>query len=229
MTEITTSHFFDGNAVRTVAKADGSLWFVGNDVCKALGINDARQALEKLDDDERGVCFSPTPSGPQEMRVISESGLYALVMRSRGAMTPGSTQYRFRKWVTGDVLPSIRKTGSYRSGDELVPNDVNDLMRVVQQFVRQREAAIEAERNAERARAEAEHARAESLLNERTQVIADMRAAERVRDSALRKLEAVAKHAYKSMRECSDELGADHGDLLARAEAGNVLPLLPRK
>lgn len=114
MAEQTVTPFqFDGERrLRTVIR-DGAPWFVANDVCAILGIADARQALDKLDDDERGGCSVPTPSGDQTMRVVSESGLYALVLRSRDAMTPGTVAHRFRKWVTAEVLPAIRRTGSY--------------------------------------------------------------------------------------------------------------------
>ena len=67
----------------------------------------------KLDDDEKGICSVKTHGGDQEVSVITESGLYALALRCRDAMTPGSAAYRFRKWVTAEVLPSIRKTGGY--------------------------------------------------------------------------------------------------------------------
>lgn len=111
MSSITPFHF-ENIEVRVVT-SDGEPWFVANDVCAVLGISDARQALEKLDDDERGGCSVPTPSGTQKMRIINESGLYTLILRSRGATTTGTIPHRFRKWVTAEVLPSIRKTGAY--------------------------------------------------------------------------------------------------------------------
>jgi prophage antirepressor-like protein len=75
-----------------------------------LGIANARDALAKsLDDDEKGVENIYTPGGPQKMSVINESGLYTLILRSnKPAARP------FRKWVTAEVLPAIRKTGFYR-------------------------------------------------------------------------------------------------------------------
>jgi prophage antirepressor-like protein len=75
-----------------------------------LGIANARDALAKsLDDDEKGVENIYTPGGPQQMSVINESGLYTLILRSnKPAARP------FRKWVTAEVLPAIRKTGSYQ-------------------------------------------------------------------------------------------------------------------
>ncbi len=91
-----------------ITDLDGAPWFVAKDVCEALGISDVRQAVGRLDEDERSGCSIPTPGGNQTSRVVSESGLYALIMQSRKPEAK-----RFRKWVTSEVLPSIRKTGGY--------------------------------------------------------------------------------------------------------------------
>lgn len=104
--------YFNSNEVRTTL-IDGQPWFVAKDVCNVLDISDHFQACDKLDEDERGRCLIPTPSGQQEMLVVSESGFYVLILRCRDAVTPGTTPYKFRKWVTSEVLPSIRKTGTY--------------------------------------------------------------------------------------------------------------------
>lgn len=117
---------FESQVIRTVWQGENP-WFVGNDVCRVLQISDARQAIEKLDDDERGGCSVPTPSGNQTMRVVSEGGLYTLILRSREATTPGSLPHRFRKWVTGEVLPTLRKTGRY---DMTGRGDVSDPARI---------------------------------------------------------------------------------------------------
>jgi prophage antirepressor-like protein len=92
---------------------DGNPWFSAKDVSDALGLRNSRKAIAMLDDDEKGVTSSYTPGGMQAVNVISESGLYTLILRCRDAVTPGTIPYRFRKWVTGEVLPQIRKTGSY--------------------------------------------------------------------------------------------------------------------
>ncbi len=107
-TEVTSFHF-ESHEVRTISR-DGNPWFVAKDVCNVLGIRwNGSQSIEFLDDDEKGVGFLPTPSGEQEMLIINESGLYTLILRSnKPAAKP------FRKWVTAEVLPAIRKTGSYR-------------------------------------------------------------------------------------------------------------------
>ena len=106
MSNITTFNF-DALQVRAVLR-DGEPWFVAADVCAALEIADVRQAVERLDDSERGGCTVPTPGGPQEVRAVNESGMYALIFTSRKPEAQ-----RFRRWVTSEVLPSIRRTGRY--------------------------------------------------------------------------------------------------------------------
>lgn len=93
-------------------------WFVAKDICDALFIKNPTQALKSLDDDERAmfnIGRSKITGGGGETNIINESGMYALVMRSRDAMKEGTPQHRFRKWVTSEVLPSIRKTGGYHT------------------------------------------------------------------------------------------------------------------
>ena len=98
---------FEDNAVR-VTDIDGEPWFVAADVARVLDFRDAYNATRVLDDDEKGTHNVSTPSGDQEMNVINESGLYHLVLVSRKPEAK-----KFRKWVTAEVLPSIRKTGAY--------------------------------------------------------------------------------------------------------------------
>ena len=97
---------FDEYAIRTVIGADGEPWFVAADLLDALTLD--RKALERLDDDEKGVNSIHTLGGDQQMTVINESGLYSLILTSRKPEAK-----RFKKWITSEVLPSIRKTGSY--------------------------------------------------------------------------------------------------------------------
>ena len=101
---------------------DGAPWFVAMDVCRAIGIANHRDAVRKFDSDEKGVGSTDTLGGEQETTIISESGLYTLILRCRDAVTPGTIPYRFRKWVTGEVLPQIRRTGRYVR-EELSPAD----------------------------------------------------------------------------------------------------------
>ena len=103
---------FDEHPIRVVVR-DGEPWFVAADVCRALDIKNSRDALAALDADEKGVGSTDTLGGPQKMAVISESGLYTLILRCRQATTPGTVPHRFRKWVTAEVLPAIRRKGSY--------------------------------------------------------------------------------------------------------------------
>lgn len=86
---------------------DGEPWFVANDVCEILGIANSRDALSRLDSDEQGVGNTYAYRG-QKMNIVNESGLYSLIFQSR---KPAAR--KFRKWVTMEVLPSIRRTGKY--------------------------------------------------------------------------------------------------------------------
>lgn len=114
-------NFESESCVRAII-IDGAPWFVAMDVCRAIGIANHRDAVRKLDDDEKGVGSTYTLGGEQDTTIISESGLYTLILRCRDAVTPGTIPYRFRKWVTGEVLPQIRQTGRYVR-EELSPAD----------------------------------------------------------------------------------------------------------
>lgn len=115
------SFSFDQSFNVRVVMVYGDPWFVAADVCAALGIVNNRDALEKLDDDERGVGLTDTTEGVREVGIINESGLYTLILRCRNATKPGTVPHRFRKWVTSEVLPSIRKTGSYQIPNPEIP------------------------------------------------------------------------------------------------------------
>ena len=104
--------FASTNQIRVIV-IDGEPWFVAADVCAAINIVNSRDAVAKLDDDERGVGLTDTLGGTQSLTIISEPGLYTLILRCRDAVKPGTVAHRFRKWVTGEVLPAIRKTGRY--------------------------------------------------------------------------------------------------------------------
>jgi prophage antirepressor-like protein len=106
---------FEGECLVRVVERDSDPWFVAADVCRAIGISNVSDAAERLDEDEKGIASTDTLRGQQEMLIISEGGLYTLILRSRQATTPGTVQHRFRKWVTGEVLPAIRKTGKYEA------------------------------------------------------------------------------------------------------------------
>lgn len=98
---------YESNEVRTVMR-NGEPWFCLVDVCRVLGITNHKNVFARLDNDEKGVHEMDTLGGKQKMSIINESGLYNVILRSdKPEAKP------FRKWVTGTVLPSIRKTGSY--------------------------------------------------------------------------------------------------------------------
>lgn len=95
--------------VRTVS-IDGEPWFVGRDIALALGYINTKDALSRhVDADDKGGSRITTPSGEQEMTIINESGLYSLVLSSK---LP--TAKKFKRWITHDVIPAIRKTGGYQ-------------------------------------------------------------------------------------------------------------------
>ena len=103
---------FEQHSIRTIIIKDEP-WFIAKDLCDAINISNYRDAIERLDEDEKGVALTDTLGGKQEMAVVSESGMYTLILRCRDAVKKGSVPHRFRKWVTAEVLPAIRKTGSY--------------------------------------------------------------------------------------------------------------------
>ena len=104
---------FDGVNVRVVY-LNGDPWFVAKDVCVALEISNSRDALKALDVDEKNtVALSYGIRGNPNHSVVSESGFYKLIARSRKAVTPGTFAHRFSNWVFRNVIPGIRKTGAY--------------------------------------------------------------------------------------------------------------------
>jgi len=99
---------FEGFGLRALL-LNGEPWFVASDVCEALALNNVSQACSRLDDDERTDITTNDVTGRLQATVcINESGLYSLILTSRKPEAK-----RFKKWVTAEVLPSIRKTGGY--------------------------------------------------------------------------------------------------------------------
>ena len=98
---------YSGNQLRTVKQADG-LWWVLRDVCDVLGLSTPARVAERLDADEKGVSLIHTPGGEQKVTIINEPGLYSVILRSDKPEAKA-----FKRWVTGEVLPSIRRTGAY--------------------------------------------------------------------------------------------------------------------
>jgi len=121
----TMSISFDGKSVRYAFRGDDT-WWVAADLCKVLGLGNTSVAVNGnpnqgqpgLDDDEKGLITHDTPGGPQDLLSVNESGLYALIFKSRKPEAK-----RFRKWVSRDVLPSIRKYGYYALSDDRVARE----------------------------------------------------------------------------------------------------------
>lgn len=111
-------------SVRT-SNINGEPWFVGKDVCEAFGDTNYRRSLSNIDDSDKGVSQIETPGGKQNMVIINESGLYSLLFQMQPQKAKGVSQnesviderieklHRFKRWVTSEVLPSIRNTGAY--------------------------------------------------------------------------------------------------------------------
>lgn len=125
MSEIITFNF-DSVDFRAI-EIDGQIWAVGTDVCKALGYRDAENGLRNLDDDEKGTHIVRTAGGDQNLQIINESGLYSLILRSRKPEAK-----RFKKWVTSEVLPSIRKTGAYHHAQTTPPAPNTDQQELIE-------------------------------------------------------------------------------------------------
>lgn len=123
---------YEEQQVRTIEK-NSEPWFVGKDVADILGYTDTAQAVRKhIDDEDKGVVEMTTPGGKQNMVIINESGLYSLILSSK---LP--TARAFKRWVTSEVLPAIRKTGGYK----ITPAQQNRLD-IMERNSRAREASL---------------------------------------------------------------------------------------
>ena len=107
MNELTVFNNEEFGEIRTIT-IDGEPWFVAADVCRALEIGNPSMAVERLDDDEKGISTIDTLGGKQRMTIINEPGLYSLVLSSRKPEAKA-----FKRWITHDIIPTIRKTGGY--------------------------------------------------------------------------------------------------------------------
>lgn len=99
-------------AIRAIRDANGEPWFVASDIAKALGYRDAEKMTRRLDDDEKGTRSVGTPGGEQQMTVITEAGMYSAIL---GSKVEGAK--RFKRWVTHEVLPALRRDGAYVASD----------------------------------------------------------------------------------------------------------------
>ncbi|MBQ9501681.1 MAG: Bro-N domain-containing protein [Lentisphaeria bacterium] len=133
MSELAVFKFRNAFPVR-VSGRNGEPWFVAADVCKAMAISNARDAISRLDDDEHTtVAFSDgrPGHGAQKINIVSESGLYALVIRSN---KPEARE--FRKWITAEVLPTIRRTGRYEAAAAVPAVREKPLAQTIAEMVR---------------------------------------------------------------------------------------------
>lgn len=151
MNELMLNFKFGENPVRTITKSVDEIWFVGKDVAIALGHTNPERAIRKfVDDEDKGVTVLVTPGGQQEVTIINEPGVYSLVFASQ---TENAKQ--FKRWVTHDVLPSIRKKGYFSlMPDEqlaaLLDEQINrsvDGKRLLRESREQRTVLLDLERN----------------------------------------------------------------------------------
>lgn len=112
-----------------VVEMDGEPWFVSADVCRILGIGNSRDAARRLDEDEKGVVLIDTLGGCQQMSIVNEPGLYSLILGSRKLEAKA-----FKRWVTHEVIPSIRKHGAYMTEDvvDMAMSDPEAFLRLVE-------------------------------------------------------------------------------------------------
>ena len=119
---------YNDNEIRTIEKEDG-VWWVANDVCNVFGETNRNRAMQPLEDDEKGYTQIDTPGGKQKAAIVNEAGLYSMLFAMQPEKARGvSDEYiaqrceqlrRFKRWVTHEVLPSIRKHGAYMTSETL--------------------------------------------------------------------------------------------------------------
>lgn len=141
MNDVTIFRKDEFGAVRAVM-LEGEPWFVAADVCRALGIGNSSDAVKRLDDDEHAlVSIEGLSRGNDKANIINEPGLYGLVLASRKPEAKA-----FKRWITHEVIPEIRKTGGYIAGQEMMDDDqllANALM-VAQRKIAERNKQLEA-------------------------------------------------------------------------------------
>nr|UVX39565.1 MAG: antirepressor protein KilAC domain [Bacteriophage sp.] len=141
-TEIQTFNF-NAASLRTMTDENGDPWFVAKDVCNILGLNNVGQALTRLDDDEKSsITLNDGTPGTPNKAIVSESGLYSLILASRKPEA-----HEFKRWITHEVLPSIRKHGIYATNTTIdqILADPDFGIRLLTDLKEERAKRIEAE------------------------------------------------------------------------------------
>lgn len=137
-------HIFENSEfgqLRVTRDENGEPWFVARDITEALGLN--RTATRRLDDDEKVVRSMHTPGGTQEMTFISEAGFYSLVLASKKPEA-----HAFKRWVTHDVLPAIRRDGGYMvARDETPEQTMARALLIAQETINRKDSTIAAQRD----------------------------------------------------------------------------------
>lgn len=150
-------------AIRTI-EIDGEPWFVGKDVCAIFGDTNYRRSLSRVDEIDKNVSQIATPGGVQQMTIINESGLYALLFQMQPQKGKGVSQnehpsetveriqklQKFKRWVTHEVLPTLRKTGGYISNSDIfiqtyfddLPEEQKSLVRTCLQSIEEKQKKI---------------------------------------------------------------------------------------
>lgn len=139
-------------SIHTLRDENGEPWLVATDLAKILEYRDAAQLTRLLDDDEKGTQILRTPGGDQKMSVINESGFYRAIMQRRSSWVKNEHKRKFivsfQRWVTHEVLPSIRKHGGYMAGQEqMTPEQMLAAsMRWLESRIKEQEAQLEAQK-----------------------------------------------------------------------------------
>jgi len=118
--------------VRTILK-DGEPWFAASDVCDVLEISNTSDAVSRLDEDEKGIDSTDTLGGRQHLIIVNEAGLYSLIL---GSKKPEAKP--FKRWITHEVIPSIRKTGNYSTSPKLTVDQALEIAAIIRTTDRSR-------------------------------------------------------------------------------------------